>query len=136
MIGDFNQDGHPDLATGMDSSVDVLLGMGGCQLQPMTEYPLTDVVQAPCERRHEWGWASRSRGRDERWHDLRVLLGAPDGTFQVVPFSVGGTQGGLGSLMVGDVTGDGKADIVFVPVVESSPGAAVGTPETLENTCP
>jgi hypothetical protein len=149
VIGDFNRDGHPDLATAMDNSVDVLLGMGGCQFQPMMEYPLTDVVQV---------LASGDVNGDglldlvalTRDGTVSLLLGEPDGTFQVVPFSVGGTLGYQtgGSLVVADVTGDGKADIVFVPgrapglgsvgadgTITTAPAVGGGT-EILENTCP
>jgi hypothetical protein len=148
VIADFNRDGHPDLAIAIDKSVDVLLGMGGCQFQPMTEYPLTDVVQVI---------ASGDVNGDglvdlvalTRDGTIDILLNGPDGAFQIVPYSVDsptGFQSG-GSLIVGDVTGDGKVDIVFVP--GRSPGQAVitdggittapgevGTTQIVRNTCP
>jgi hypothetical protein len=63
---------------------------------------------------------------------ISLLLGAPDGTFQVVTLSVGSTPGygEDGTLIVGDVTGDGKADIVVVP------GTGTGVTQILENSCP
>jgi hypothetical protein len=142
VIGDFNRDGHPDLAAARDSSVVVLLGMGGCQFQPTTEYPLTDVVSALASGDVNGDGildvvASTKDGA------LSLLLGGPDETFQIISLSASGTSGGIGSLMVGDVTGDGKADIVFVPTVENildSTGALVqvggGESQILENTCP
>jgi len=133
VIGDFNRDGHPDLATTRDSTVDVLLGMGGCQFQPMVEYPLTDHIQA----------LSSGDVNGDGLLDLvaltkdttiSLLLGGPDGAFQVVPFSVGGVPGGGGSVMLGDVTGDGKVDIVVVPT--AFVGVGGGPAQILENTCP
>ena len=148
VLGDLNRDGHPDFAFAMDNSVDVLLGMGGCQFQPMLEYPLTDLVQV---------LASGDVNGDglldlvalTRDGTVFLLLAGPDGTFQVVSYSVGGTLGfqSGGSLVVGDVTGDGKADIVFVPgrapnlgsvgsdgTITTVPGVS-GTTQVLENTC-
>jgi hypothetical protein len=148
VIADFNRDGHPDLAIAVDNGVDVLLGMGGCQFQPMMEYPLTDVVQVIAS-----GDVNGDGMVDlvalTRDGTLSLLLNGSDGRFQIVPFSVDsptGFQSG-GSLIVGDVTGDGKVDIVFVP--GRSPGQAVitdggittapggvGTTQIVRNTCP
>jgi len=147
VIADFNRDGHPDLATAMDANVDILLGRGGCQFQPMMEYPLPEGVRALVS-----GDVNGDGFLDlVAWtkdDTVSLLLGGPDGAFQVVPFSVagGGPLAG-GSLMVGDVTGDGKVDIVFVAgnglglgVVEdggitTGPGTA-GSTQILGNTCP
>jgi hypothetical protein len=144
VIADFNRDGHQDLAIPSDRSVDVLLGMGGCQFQPMTEYPLTGVVKALVSGDVNGdGLLDLVAATDDG--TISLLLGGPGGAFQAVPFSVGGTLGfaGGGSLVVGDFTGDGKADIVFVPAVTylpNSTGADVqvggGPSQILENTCP
>jgi hypothetical protein len=128
VIGDFNRDGHPDLAVALDSSVDVLLGMGGCQFQPTTEYPLTDAVSALASGDVN-GDGILDVVASTRDGALTLLLGGPDGTFQIIPLSASGTSDGIGSLLVGDVTGDGKADIVFVPT-------GGGESQVLENTCP
>jgi hypothetical protein len=144
VIGDFNRDGHSDFAIPSDHSVDVLLGMGGCQFQPMTEYPLTGVVKALVSGDVNGdGFPDLVAATNDG--TISLLLAGPDGAFHVVPFSVGDTPGfeGGGSLVVGDVTGDGKADIVFVPAVgyvSDSTGALVqvggGANQILENTCP
>jgi hypothetical protein len=131
VIADFNRDGHVDVAVGIGNSIGVLLGMGGCQFQPTMEYPLTERVDA----------LSSGDVNGDGLEDLvaktddgkiSLLLGAPDGTFQVVTLSVGSTPGygEDGTLIVGDVTGDGKADIVVVP------GTGTGVTQILENSCP
>ena len=150
VLGDFNRDGHVDVAD-MGNGVSVLLGMGGCQFQPMTEYALTERVDA----------LSSGDVNGDGLEDLvaktddgtiSLLLGGPDGVFQVVPLSVGGTPGyeEYGRLLVGDVTGDGKSDVVVVPGVFSGTQITItgdgGTvlvtpkstavPQILVNTCP
>ena len=148
VLGDFNRDGLLDVADILGNNVTVLLGMGGCQFQPMIEYPLTDAVEA---------LASGDLNGDGLTDlvtkmvdgQISLLLGGPDGAFQVVPLSVGLTPGPEehGTLLVGDVTGDGKPDIVFVPGVGDTQveitgdgGSVVvsgsGATAILENTCP
>jgi len=126
VVLDFNRDGHPDLAVARDSTVDILLGMGGCQFQPMVEYALTDTVQALVSGDVN-GDGLPDLVAATKDGALSLLLGGPDGTFQVVPLSVGGTlDATFPALMVGDFTGDGKADVMLG-------GSTVGI---MENTCP
>jgi hypothetical protein len=149
VIADFNRDGHPDLAMAVDNSVGVLLGMGGCQFRPMLEFPLTDLVQA-LEGGDVNGDGLVDLVAMTTDGSLSLLLDQPDATFQVVPFSVGGTVGfqSGGSVSVGDVNGDGKADVVFVPgrapaqgvigddgSITTVPGEGNST-EIVTNTCP
>ena len=65
---------------------------------------------------------------------VTLLVDRADGTFQETPLSTGSGSGLFGSLAVGDVTGDGKVDITYVPSTNSGAGAGVTT--FLENTCP
>jgi hypothetical protein len=76
------------------------------------------------------------------------LLGGPEGAFHVIPLSVGNTPAReeYGTLLVGDITGDGKADVVFVPGVGATDieiagdgtrivVPQIGSTEVLGNTC-
>ena len=151
VLGDFNRDGHVDVADMMGNNVTVLLGMGGCQFQPMMEYPLAERVDALSSGDVNGdGLPDLVAKTDDG--KISLLLGGPEGAFQVVPFSVGGAPGyeEYGRLLVGDVTGDGKADVVFVPGVSGSTqifvtgdggsvlvsGSTASATQILENTCP
>ena len=140
VLGDFNRDGHVDVADMMGNNVTVLLGMGGCQFQPMIEYPLTDRVDALSSGEVNGdGLPDLVAKTDDG--KIHLLLGMPDGAFQIVSLSAGISPGyeEHGTLLVGDITGDGKADIVFVPGVGNGgavPVSGDGTPKILENTCP
>jgi len=142
VIADFNRDGHPDVAAAMIAEgVGVLLGMGGCEFQPMAEYPLSGSVV---------GLAYTDLDGDglgdlvARTSDgvVSALHGEVDGTFQVTPLaSVGACLDGC-SLLVADVTGDGKVDIVVAGgsemVLESGkpPTEVVYPTQVLANACP
>jgi hypothetical protein len=148
VLGDFNRDGHLDVAEAMGNNVAVLLGMGGCQFQPMIEYTLSDRVDALSSGDVNGdGLPDLVAKTDDG--KISLLLGTPDGAFQVVSLSAGISPGyeEHGILLVGDITGDGKADIVFVPGIGPTnivvgdggavlvPGSAAST-QILENTCP
>ena len=141
VLGDFNRDGHVDVADMMGNNVTVLLGMGGCQFQPMMEYPLAERVDALSSGDVNGdGLPDLVAKTDDG--KISLLLGGPEGAFQVVPFSVEAPPGHeeYGRLLVGDVTGDGKSDVVFVPGVGDSTqivsGSTVSGTQILENTCP
>jgi hypothetical protein len=146
LVEDFNRDGRMDLAVGnyLHSGVDVMLGLGGCGFAPVTSYDLAG----------SYSWLLRAGdlngdgildivsvtsvvGPDPRDPSgntyatkdnlLAILIGKPDGTFQPA-----GTALSLGpnvaDVTIGDVTGDGRPDIVV------SPGQT-GEASTWENTC-
>ena len=110
-VGDFNGDGHPDLAVAAVSGLSVLLGNGDGTFKTAGNYAAgnapysvvvgdfngdgnTDLVVANI---------SANPGT------VSVLLGKGDGTFQApVKYTVGNTPR---SVAVGDFNGDGKADL-------------------------
>jgi hypothetical protein len=128
-VGDFNRDGHADIAISTDG-VNVLLGKGNGSFQPPVSYavllPLTstppgavavgdfngdgfpDLVVANGSLNPTIdGWVS-------------ILLGNGDGTFRAhVEYPTGGFPG---IVAVGDLNGDGKADLV---VTINSAGGSV-----------
>lgn len=136
-VADFNHDGRMDLAycsEAMSSGVNVLLGMGGCQFQPMDEYLSSYEV---------WGLVYTDLDGDGTKDlvalasDCSVFLlrGKGDGTFQVVPVKAGGSCNDGGWLLVGDIGGDGKADIVVAGLSKDGYSLSPQNVEFLENTC-
>jgi hypothetical protein len=147
VIADFNRDGHMDVAASMGNSVGVLLGMGGCQFRPMSEYPLSGNIIALVQGDVN-GDGIEDLVAETDDGNISLLRGAADGTFQVVQLSTGSAPGEGTTLLVGEVTGDGKADIVRFPgpsptqIVSSGTSppqvvdAGIAPAQILENTCP
>jgi len=145
VIEDFNRDKHMDVAAGMGNSVAVLLGMGGCEFQPMAEYPLSASISALVQGDLN-GDGIEDLVAQTSDGNISLLRGEADRTFQVVLLSTGSVPGESPVLLVGEVTGDGKADIVFVPgtapiQIEIAPDGGivripwVATANILENAC-
>jgi hypothetical protein len=142
VVADFDHDGHMDLAYGLQGSgVEVLMGTGGCQFRPITEYPLTGTV---------FGWdfdlayadldgdgiGDLVAANDDG--SIYLLRGARDGTFQVTLLRSGPACPGGCWLLVGDVTGDGKPDLVTAGLDASTipPSGIPHSIQLVENTCP
>jgi hypothetical protein len=133
VVADFDHDGHMDMAYGLQGrGVEVLMGMGGCQFRPMTEYPLTGTVANLAYADLDGDGMSDLVAATE---DGRVYLlrGARDGTFQVTLLRSGPACGAACWLQVGDVTGDGKPDLVTAGLDTSMIPQSV---QLVENTCP
>jgi len=111
VIVDFNRDGHLDVAASMGNSVGVLQGMGGCQFQPMAEYPLSGHVVALVYVDLDGDGLGDLVVRTDDG-TISLLRGGADGTFQIAPLSSGSACDDNCELLVGDVTGDGKVDVV------------------------
>lgn len=128
VIADFNGDGFPDLATLLfpSKSVSIMLGDGGCGLSARRDYATTgtpylltsgdvtgdgilDLVEVD--------------GTDQDSH-LVTLVGKGDGTFVPTPEVV--VSRTTGDVIVGDYTGDKRADLLV------SDGEGV---QVLVNTC-
>lgn len=134
VIADFNRDGHLDVAsspTGYD--VGVLLGMGACQFQPMTDYRFSDfvlnVVYADVDGDGIGDFLARTFDGS-----TFLMRGAGDGTFQVAQLSSGATSGlSQCPLLVGEVTGDARVDVVATRCMAGNPQPPI---QIQENTCP
>jgi hypothetical protein len=111
VAGDFNGDGHLDLAVANSGSNDVsiLLGNGDGTFQPAVEYA---VGQQPMsivagdfngDGRLDLATANASS------NDISVLLGNGDGTFQPAKEYAAGNR--PFALVAGDFNGDGKLDL-------------------------
>ncbi|HEY5282322.1 MAG TPA: FG-GAP-like repeat-containing protein [Polyangia bacterium] len=138
VVADFNHDGHMDIAYGMEASgagVSVLMGMGGCQFQPMAEYLLSDQV-------FDLVYTDLDGDGIQDLVALAVdcsvslLRGKGDGTFNAAPLVTGGSCNGGGRLLVEDVGGDGKADVVVAGFSLNGYMLVPQNVQVLENTCP
>jgi hypothetical protein len=126
-VGDFNDDGHLDLAVANEGgdTVSILLGNGDGTFQPQIDVPVgsepTSIVAGDFNGDGRTDLAVTNFGSGT----VSVLLGDGDGTFQPqVTYAVGGTLApGLGlldsdpafigpySIVAGDFNGDGHLDL-------------------------
>jgi len=137
VIADFDRDGHMDVAGPMiEEGVGVLMGMGGCQFQPMTEYPLSGPVVSLVYADLDGDGLSDLVARTSDG-TLSLLHGGVDGTFQVAPLASSGVCVSDCTLLVGDVTGDGRVDLVVPGGLEITGGGTqvVEPTQILGNTC-
>jgi hypothetical protein len=120
VVGDFNGDGHPDIATANQTSnnVSILLQNSDGSFQPAVNYP---VGNGPMSL--QVGDVNNDGKLDllvvnVSDNTLGILLGNGDGTFQ--PQKLTSISGGVLSLAVGDFNGDGKLDVaigVLLPLI-------------------
>jgi hypothetical protein len=147
LVEDFNRDGWMDIAVEEPSTftshrVGVMLGLGGCGFAPISYYDvpgassgflraadlngdgILDIVNVNVD-----GISSSGTSGNIDFL-LAVLIGHPDGTFQLQDKEISLGPNLVTDVTIGEVTGDQRPDIVV-----SSTDGQTGRTSTWENTC-
>jgi FG-GAP-like repeat/FG-GAP repeat len=142
-VGDFNGDGVLDLAVAnggiypdYQGTFSVLLGNGDGTFQPAQTYPAgrgsVAVAVGDFNGDGLLDLAIANHGSDTGYQgSVTLLLGNGDGTFQAA-LTIDEGQGPT-SLVVGDINGDGKLDIVTANFASYIHGGHPSYPVTVEN---
>jgi hypothetical protein len=113
-VGDFNNDGKPDLATVnyYNSSVSVRLNNGDGTFGPETRYKVIFGPKSVAvgDFNHD-GNLDIVVGESSGANALAILPGNGDGTFGAAVTNLSGVYGSYQSLAVGDFDGDGLVDL-------------------------
>ena len=145
VVADFNRDGQMDVAVSTQGSVEVpekgakigvILGLGGCGFSPLHYYDLPGSVSWHLHASDMNGDGQldlvniseqRSVMTGLEASFLNVLLGNPDGTFQLPATAIPLGSVPIADMAIGETTRDQRPDILVVD--------PDGKTTTLENTC-
>ena len=112
VIGDFNGDGKPDIATAnyASGSVSILLGKGRGTFATAVEYPVDAFIDSLLSADCNGDGKPDLIVANSSYNEFYVLLGNGEGTFGPCVTYV--TANGPNSVTLGDFNGDGKLDLV------------------------
>lgn len=126
VVSDLDRDGHTDLATVQSYGVEVLRGLGGCRFTSVAGFDtpvMCDTLQ-PADMDGDGLMDLVCVSNDL----FTGLMANPDGSLQATaPIRLVGADG-LDAILVGDVTGDGRPDVLTAD--------RHGPVSVWENTCP
>jgi streptogramin lyase len=115
VAGDVNRDGIQDLvvANQQNDTVSVLLGKGDGSFQPPVTYAVgagpVSVQLADLPGNGNLDIITANASASDPNHDISILLGNGDGTFQSATYVAAGN--GTNSVVAADLNGDGKMDL-------------------------
>jgi len=110
-VGDFNNDGKPDLAVtnARGNNVGILLNNGNGTFRSAVDYNTGSIPQDLATGDFQGNGRADLAVPNESSNDVSILLGNGDGTFQAaVNYGAGSSPNAVG---VGDFNGDGKLDL-------------------------